>query len=217
MTITTGAIALPFSDGRILPHSSGVADTRRSRDEEKPAIIAQGARPCANVPLSPVSTESIQALCARRCSVCRDQDADKSPGPAFLSVALGALSSTEPSSGAACRNTHGDKEFIKFLSRIERYTPVSRGIRVIANIDATRKHPTSRNGRLAGHSHRVFLFTPASASWLNAADVFLSIITRRRIRRGVFKSVSLRKAISRDLPRQTSPPAYVERVSTLTH
>jgi hypothetical protein len=31
--------------------------------------------------------------------------------------------------------------------------------------------------------------TPTSASWLNAVEGFFSTITRRRIRRGVFKSV----------------------------
>jgi hypothetical protein len=35
----------------------------------------------------------------------------------------------------------------------------------------------------------VFHFTPTSASWLNAVEGFFSTITRRRIRRGVFKSV----------------------------
>jgi transposase len=35
-----------------------------------------------------------------------------------------------------------------------------------------------------------FHFTPTSASWLNAVEGSFSIITRRRIQRGVFKSVS---------------------------
>ncbi len=35
-----------------------------------------------------------------------------------------------------------------------------------------------------------FHFTPTSASWLNAVEGFFSIITRRQIRRGVFKSVA---------------------------
>nr|MDA8251504.1 IS630 family transposase [Rhodospirillales bacterium] len=36
----------------------------------------------------------------------------------------------------------------------------------------------------------VFHFTPTSASWINAVENFLSVITRRRIRRGVFTSVA---------------------------
>jgi hypothetical protein len=44
----------------------------------------------------------------------------------------------------------------------------------------------------------VFHFTPTSASWLNAVEGFFSTITRRRIRRGVFKSVAdLEEAIRR--------------------
>jgi len=42
------------------------------------------------------------------------------------------------------------------------------------------------------------IFTPTSASWLNAVVGFFSIITRRQIRRGVFKSVAdLEDAIRR--------------------
>ncbi len=43
-----------------------------------------------------------------------------------------------------------------------------------------------------------FHFTPTYASWLNAVEEFLSTITRRKIRRGVFKSVAeLQDAIRR--------------------
>ncbi len=51
---------------------------------------------------------------------------------------------------------------------------------------------------LADHPRWVFHFTPTSASWLNAVESFFSIITRRQIRRGVFKSVAdLEEAIRR--------------------
>ena len=51
---------------------------------------------------------------------------------------------------------------------------------------------------LADHPRWTFHFTPTSASWLNAVEGFFSTITRRRIRRGVFKSVvDLQAAISR--------------------
>jgi len=50
----------------------------------------------------------------------------------------------------------------------------------------------------ADHPRWVFHFTPTSASWLNAVESFFSAITRRRIRRGVFKSVAeLEGAIKR--------------------
>src|ERR1700730_18436835 len=48
------------------------------------------------------------------------------------------------------------------------------------------------------HPRWVFHFTPTSAFWLNAIEGFFSIITRRQIRRGVFKSVAdLENAIRR--------------------
>ena len=51
---------------------------------------------------------------------------------------------------------------------------------------------------LADHPRWVFHFTPTSASWINVVEGFFSIITRRRIRRGVFKSVAdLQDAIAR--------------------
>jgi hypothetical protein len=52
---------------------------------------------------------------------------------------------------------------------------------------------------LAGHPRRVFHFTPTSASWLNAVKGFFSINTRRKIRRGVFKSVAELEAIGRNI------------------
>ena len=48
--------------------------------------------------------------------------------------------------------------------------------------------PTSCVG--ADNPRWVFHFMPTSASWLNAVEGFFSAITRRRIRRGVFKSVA---------------------------
>jgi hypothetical protein len=44
----------------------------------------------------------------------------------------------------------------------------------------------------------VFHFTPTSASWLNAVEGFFSVLTRRRLERGIFKSVAdLEAAIAR--------------------
>jgi transposase len=45
-------------------------------------------------------------------------------------------------------------------------------------------------GWLADDPRWVFHFTPKSASWINAVESFFSAITRRRIRRGVFRSVA---------------------------
>ena len=53
---------------------------------------------------------------------------------------------------------------------------------------------------LARHPRWVFHFTPTSASWLNAVEGFFAILTKRRLKRGVFRSVvDLQAAINRFL------------------
>jgi transposase len=70
----------------------------------------------------------------------------------------------------------------------------------------THKHPKVR-AWLARHPRWVFHFTPTSASWLNAVEGFFSVITRRRIRRGVFKSVvDLQAAINRYIREHNEDP-----------
>ena len=70
-------------------------------------------------------------------------------------------------------------------------------IHAIVDNYATHKHPKVLKW-LADHPRWVFHFTPTSASWINAVEGFFSIITRRRIRRGVFKSMAdLQDAIAR--------------------
>ena len=67
--------------------------------------------------------------------------------------------------------------------------PAGKIIHSILDNYATHKHPKVY-AWLADHPRWVFHFTPTSASWLNAVEGFFSTITRRRIRRGVFKSVA---------------------------
>jgi transposase len=75
--------------------------------------------------------------------------------------------------------------------------PAGKVIHAIADNYATHKHPEVMQW-LANHPRWTFHFTPASASWLNAVEGFFSTITRRKIRRGVFKSIAeLRDAMER--------------------
>jgi len=98
-----------------------------------------------------------------------------------------------------CMPKHTHKEFITFLNAVERAVPAGKIIHAIMDNYATHKHPKVREW-LAAHPRWVFHFTPTSASWINAVEGFFSILTRRRIRRGVFRSVSdLKEAISRYL------------------
>jgi hypothetical protein len=53
---------------------------------------------------------------------------------------------------------------------------------------------------LARHPRWIFHFTPTLASWLNAVEGFFAKLTRRRLQRGVFRSlVELQTAINRYL------------------
>jgi transposase len=105
-----------------------------------------------------------------------------------------------------CMPKHTHKEFIKFLNAVERAIPAGKLIHAIADNYATHKHPKVM-AWLADHPRWVFHFTPTSASWINAVEGFFSIITRRRIRRGVFKSVSdLQEAIRRYIKEHNRSP-----------
>jgi transposase len=118
----------------------------------------------------------------------------KRNGTTTLFAALNILDGTVV---GRCMPSHTHKEFIKFLNAVERAVRPGRIIHAIADNYATHKHPKVKKW-LADHPRWLFHFTPTSASWLNAVEGFFSSITRRQIRRGVFKSVTdLEDAIRR--------------------
>jgi len=60
---------------------------------------------------------------------------------------------------------------------------------------------------LGRHPRWVFHFTPTSASWLNAVEGFFAKLTKRRLKRGVFKSiVELQAAINHFLAETNDAP-----------
>ena len=116
----------------------------------------------------------------------------KRHGTTTLFAALNILDGTVV---GRCMPRHTHKEFIKFLAAVERAVPAGKIIHAIADNYANHKHPKFMEW-LADHQRWVFHFTPTSGSWINAVEGFFSVITRRRIRRGVFTSVAdLQKAI----------------------
>jgi hypothetical protein len=61
---------------------------------------------------------------------------------------------------------------------------------------------------LQPHPRFVFHFTPTSCSWLNAVETFFAKLTRRRLKRGVFRSiVDLQAAINRFIEVHNHVPA----------
>jgi len=60
---------------------------------------------------------------------------------------------------------------------------------------------------LGHHPRFTFHFTPTSCSWLNAVETFFATLTKRRLKRGVFRSVvDLQAAINRYLDEANHDP-----------
>jgi hypothetical protein len=83
---------------------------------------------------------------------------------------------------------HTRVEWLKFLGQIDRETPRGKTLHLIADNDATHKHPVVQ-ACLAKHPRFHMHFTPTSASWLNKVEWFFRDISENRLRRGVFTSV----------------------------
>jgi len=92
---------------------------------------------------------------------------------------------------------HRHQEFIRFLNAIEAEVPAGKLVHVILDNYAAHKHPKVI-AWLARHPRFTFHFTPTSCSWLNAVETFFATLTKRRLKRGVFRSVvELQAAINR--------------------
>jgi transposase len=101
---------------------------------------------------------------------------------------------------------HRHQEFIRFLNAVEAQVPAGRLVHAIVDNYATHKHPKVR-AWLANHQRWFFHFTPTSASWLNAVEGFFAKLTRRRLKRGVFRSVvDLQAAINRFVEETNASP-----------
>src|SRR5208282_1922634 len=87
-----------------------------------------------------------------------------------------------------CMQQHRHQEFIRFLNTVEATVPAGKLIHAIVDNYATHKHPKVRAWQTA-HPWWTFHFTPTSASWLNAVEGLFAKLTKRRLARGVFKSV----------------------------
>ena len=81
---------------------------------------------------------------------------------------------------------HRHQEFMRFLNAIEAEVPAGKMVHVILDNYAAHKHPKVR-AWLDRHERFVFHFTPTSCSWLNAVEGFFARLSRRRLKRGVFR------------------------------
>ena len=127
----------------------------------------------------------------------------KRHGTTTLFAALNVLDGTVL---GRCMQKHTHQEFIRFLNAVERTIPPGKIIHAIADNYATHKHPKVR-AWLASHPRWVLHFTPTSASWLNAVENFFSVLSKRRLKRGVFTSIDdLQAAINRYIKEHNDDP-----------
>ena len=95
----------------------------------------------------------------------------------------------------SCQPRHRSTEFRAFLDTIDARVP--RGLEVHLILDNATTHKTKLVGDWLRRRPRFHLhFTPTSSSWLNLVECWFALLTRRRLRRGVFRGTAeLEKAI----------------------
>jgi transposase len=91
-----------------------------------------------------------------------------------------------------CKKGHGAAEVLRFFKLIDLHVPRDLEIHVVLdNLSAHKAPPVAKwlahPRRARWHLH----FTPTSSSWLNLVERWFNELTRRRLRRGVFSSVSV--------------------------
>src|SRR5947209_2479975 len=108
----------------------------------------------------------------------------KRNGTTTLFAALNMLDGTVI---GQCMPRHRHREFLRFLKTIDERTLPNLDLHLIVDNYATHKTPAVKRW-LKRHSRFHLHFTPTSGSWLNMVERFFAEITRKRIRRGVFKT-----------------------------
>jgi transposase len=94
-----------------------------------------------------------------------------------------------------CQPRHRHQEFLRFLETVDAAMEPAVPVHLILDNYGTHKHPDVK-AWFADHPRYQVHFTPTSASWLNQVERWFAEITRKRIRRGTFRSVrELEKAI----------------------
>lgn len=120
---------------------------------------------------------------------------------AALDVATGKVIGT-------CSARHRQQEFLKFLKHLDATIVKQPGVTVHLVMDnySTHKTPSIKRWFLK-HPEYHLHFTPTSSSWLNQVERFFAEITRKRIRRGAFRSVKqLEQAIMDYLAEHNANP-----------
>lgn len=106
-------------------------------------------------------------------------------GTTTLFAALNVLEGTVI---GQCQPRHRHQEFLRFLNRIDQSVESHLDVHLVLDNYGTHKHPEVRKWFAARPRYQLH-FTPTSSSWLNQIERWFAEITRKRIRRGTFRSV----------------------------
>lgn len=89
-----------------------------------------------------------------------------------------------------CEKRHTHQEFLSFLQRLERtYRKRGREIHIICDNFSAHCHKKVKEW-VEAQSNVFVHFTPTHASWLNQIEIWFSIMTRKVLKQGIFKSVT---------------------------
>ena len=83
---------------------------------------------------------------------------------------------------------HRALEFKKFLATIDAHVPADLDVHLVCDNLSTHKTPAIARW-LAAHPRFHLHFTPTSSSWLNQVERWFGLLTDKRLRRGVHKSL----------------------------
>jgi transposase len=83
---------------------------------------------------------------------------------------------------------HDHAEWLRFVKQIDRQTPKSLDLHLIADNYGTHKHPEVRRW-LAAHPRFHMHFVPTSSSWLNLVERFFRDLSQQALREGSFSGV----------------------------
>lgn len=132
-------------------------------------------------------------------------------GTTTLFAALNVLEGTVI---GQCQRRHRHQEFLRFLDGIDESVDPSLDIHLVLDNYGTHKHPEVKKWLIERPRYHVH-FTPTGSSWLNQIERWFAEITRKRIRRGTFRSVrELVKAIQDYLRQYNKNPQPFQWVAS---
>lgn len=88
-----------------------------------------------------------------------------------------------------CEKRHTNAEFTSFLKElVKKYKRKTNEIHIICDNYSAHKHKNVK--QWLGQQDNVYMhFTPTHASWLNQIEIWFSIMSRKMLKQGIFKSV----------------------------